>query len=44
MNTDEPDELDVYKIGGKSITKMTRDELLGALKGAMDHLGLGPKR
>ena len=27
-----------YKIGGKSIEKMSRDELIGSLKAAMDVL------
>ncbi len=41
---EEQDDYAAYKIGGQPITSMTRDELIGALKGAMDHLGLGPKR
>lgn len=31
-----------YKIGGKAITDMTRDQLIGALKAAMDCLRMGP--
>lgn len=38
------DEYDKYTIQGQPITKMTRDELLGALKASMDVLGLGPKK
>ena len=39
----DPADYRDYRIQGKSIEDMNRDELLGSLKASMDALGIGPK-